>query len=333
MKKLICLILSAVLAVGLLCSCDRNVYPLSSTQIMMDTVVTVTIYDGDDDVLTGAMQLCKKYENLLSKTLQGSDVYKINHANGQPVTVDDDTAELLRIALEIAQKSDGAFDPTVLTLVELWDVNNATTAPNDADIQAALTSVGYQSILLDGNVVTAKNGAKLDLGGIAKGFIADKVTSYLKENGIKSAIINLGGNTVLVGQKNGGDFSVGVQKPFGKQDELCTTVMLHDKTAVTSGTYQRYFEQNGRIYHHIINPKTGYPTDNGLNAVTVVTNSSAVADGLSTACLILGIEKGKALAKQYGAELIFVDKDGKLTVTDGLVFENFGKDNILKLKE
>ena len=333
MKKLICLILSAVLAVGLLCSCDRNVYPLSSTQIMMDTVVTVTIYDGDDDVLTGAMQLCKKYENLLSKTLQGSDVYKINHANGQPVTVDDDTAELLRIALEIAQKSDGAFDPTVLTLVELWDVNNATTAPNDADIQAALTSVGYQSILLDGNVVTAKNGAKLDLGGIAKGFIADKVTAYLKENGIKSAIVNLGGNTVLVGQKNGGDFSVGVQKPFGKQDELCTTVMLHDKTAVTSGTYQRYFEQNGRIYHHIINPKTGYPTDNGLNAVTVVTNSSAVADGLSTACLILGIEKGKALAKQYGAELIFVDKDGKLTVTDGLVFENFGKDNILKLKE
>ena len=104
MKKLICLILSAVLAVGLLCSCDRNVYPLSSTQIMMDTVVTVTIYDGDDDVLTGAMQLCKKYENLLSKTLQGSDVYKITHANGQPVTVDDDTAELLRIALEIAQK-------------------------------------------------------------------------------------------------------------------------------------------------------------------------------------------------------------------------------------
>lgn len=333
MKKLICLILSAVLAVGLLCSCDRNVYPLSSTQIMMDTVVTVTIYDGDDDVLTGAMQLCKKYENLLSKTLQGSDVYKINHANGQPVTVDDDTAELLRIALEIAQKSDGAFDPTVLPLVELWDVNNATTAPNDADIQAALTSVGYQNILLDGNVVTAKNGAKLDLGGIAKGFIADKVTAYLKENGIKSAIVNLGGNTVLVGQKNGGDFSVGVQKPFGKQDELCTTVMLHDKTAVTSGTYQRYFEQNGRIYHHIIDPKTGYPTDNGLNAVTVVTNSSAVADGLSTACLILGVEKGKALAKEYSAELIFVDKDGKLTVTDGLVFDKNEKDNILKLKE
>jgi thiamine biosynthesis lipoprotein len=279
------------------------------------------------------MQLCKKYENLLSKTLQGSDVYKINHANGQPVTVDDDTAELLRIALEIAQKSDGAFDPTILTLVELWDVNNATTAPNDADIQAALTSVGYQNILLDGNVVTAKNGAKLDLGGIAKGFIADKVTAYLKENGIKSAIVNLGGNTVLVGQKNGGDFSVGVQKPFGKQDELCTTVILHDKTAVTSGTYQRYFEQNGRIYHHIIDPKTGYPTDNGLNAVTVVTNSSAVADGLSTACLILGVEKGKALAKEYGAELIFVDKDGKLTVTDGLVFDKNEKDNILKLKE
>ena len=333
MKKLICLILSAVLAVSLLCSCSRNVYPLSSTQIMMDTVVSVTIYDGDDDVLTGAMQLCKRYENLLSKTVPGSDVYKINHANGRPVTVSDDTAELLSIALDISKKSGGAFDPTVLPLVELWDVNNATAAPDDAKVKAALELVGYQNILLDGNVVTVKNGAGLDLGGIAKGFIADKLTAYLKENGIKSAIINLGGNTVLVGQKNGGDFSVGVQKPFGKQNELCATVMLRDKTAVTSGTYQRYFEQNGRLYHHIIDPKTGYPTDNGLDAVTVVTDSSAVADGLSTACLILGVEQGKALAKIYGAELIFVDKNGKLTVTDGLVFDKNGKENILKLKE
>lgn len=333
MKKLICLILSAVLVLGLLCSCSRNVYPLSSTQIMMDTVVSVTIYDGDDGVLTGAMQLCKRYENLLSKTVPGSDVYKINHANGRPVTVADDTAELLSIALDISEKSGGAFDPTVLPLVELWDVNNATAAPDDAKVKAALESVGYQNILLDGNVVTVKNGAGLDLGGIAKGFIADKLTAYLKESGIKSAIINLGGNTVLVGGKNGGDFSVGVQKPFGKQNELCATVMLRDKTAVTSGTYQRYFEQNGRLYHHIIDPKTGYPTDNGLDAVTVVTDSSAVADGLSTACLILGLEKGKALAKTYGAELIFVDKNGKLTVTDGLVFDNNEKDNILKLKE
>lgn len=300
---------------------------------MMDTAVSVTIYDGDDDVLTGAMQLCKKYENLLSKTVEGSDVYKINHANGQPVTVSSDTAELLSIALDISGKSDGAFDPTVLPLVELWDVNNATTAPNNTNIQAALTTVGYKHIQLEGNVVTVENGAGLDLGGIAKGYIADKVAAYLKEKGVKSAIINLGGNTVLVGGKNGGDFSVGVQKPFGKQNELCATVMLSDKTAVTSGTYQRYFEQNGKLYHHIIDPKTGYPTDNDLTAVTVVTDSSAVADGLSTACLILGVEKGKALAQQYGAELIFVDKNGKLTVTDGLIFDTDEKENILKLKE
>ena len=136
-----------------------------------------------------------------------------------------------------------------------------------------------------------------------------------------------------MGGKNGGDFSVGVQKPFGKQNELCATVMLSDKTAVTSGTYQRYFEQDGRIYHHIIDPKTGLPADNGLTAVTVVTDSSAIADGLSTACLILGIEKGKALAKDFGAELIFVDENGKLTLTDGLVFDPNEKENILKLKE
>ncbi len=317
MKKYICLTLVLCFALLSLCSCSRNVYPLSSTQIMMDTVVTVTIYDGNDDILTGAMQLCKKYENLFSKTIQSSDVYKINHSDGQAVTVSDETVELLNIALQISEKSDGAFDPTVLPLVELWDITNSTSTPNNADILKAVSLVGYKNILTNGNTVTAKNGAKLDLGGIAKGFIADKVTDYLKSQGVKSAIVNLGGNTVLLGQKQGKDFSVGVQKPFGKQNELCATVMLSDKTAVTSGTYQRYFEQDGRIYHHIIDPKTGHPTDNGLTAVTVVTDSSAVADGLSTACLILGVEKGKELAKEYGAELIFVTDNGELILTDG----------------
>lgn len=333
MKKIISLTLVLCFVLLNLCSCSRNVYPLSSTQIMMDTVVTVTIYDGNDDILTGAMQLCRKYENLFSKTIQSSDVYKINHSDGQAVTVSAETVELLNIALQISEKSDGAFDPTVLPLVELWDVTNATSAPDNADIQRAVSLVNYKNILIDGNTVTAKNGVRLDLGGIAKGFIADKVTDYLKQKGVKSAIVNLGGNTVLLGQKQGKDFSVGVQKPFGKQNELCATVMLSNKTAVTSGTYQRYFEQDGRIYHHIIDPKTGHPTDNGLTAVTVVTDSSAVADGLSTACLILGIEKGKALAKEYGAELIFVDENGKLTVTDGLMFDQNEKGNILKLKE
>ncbi len=332
MKKYISLILCLVFTVSLLCSCSRNVYPLSSTQLMMDTVVTVTIYDGDDDVLNGAMKLCKNYEKLLSKTVEDSDVYKINNSDGKPVTVQNDTAELLALALDIAESSNGAFDPTVLPLVELWDVTNADTVPNADDIETALKSVGYENILLSGNTVTVKNGARLDLGGIAKGFIADKLKLYLKENGVNSAIINLGGNTLLIGNKNGQAFSVGIQKPFGKQNELCATLDLIDKTAVTSGIYQRYFEQDGKVYHHIIDPSTGYPTDNGLTAVTVVTDSSSLADGLSTACLILGVEKGTALAKQYGAELIFVDSDGQLHLTDGLELAAQNKDSVICLK-
>lgn len=332
MKKIISSILTACFIVLCFCSCSRNVYPLSSTQIMMDTVVTVTIYNGNDSALSGAMKLCKSYENLLSKTVADSDVYKINHSNGQPIKVSDDTAELLKIALDIAEQSNGAFDPTVLPLVELWGVTNAKNVPNDAEIQTALQSVGYKSVVLDGNTVTMKNGAQLDLGGIAKGFIADKLKGYLLENGVTSAIINLGGNTLLVGNKNGRDFSVGVQKPFGKNGELCATVMMSDKTAVTSGVYQRYFEQDGKIYHHIIDPKKGYPTDNGIYAVTVITDSSTVADGLSTACLILGVEKGKALAQRYGAELIFVDENGEIILTEGLASKVEEKGIVINLK-
>ena len=332
MKKYVSLLLVLCVVLLSFCSCSRNVYPLSSTQIMMDTVVTIRLYDGNDDVLSGAINLCKRYENLLSRTVEDSDIYKINHSNGQPVEVSDDTAELLRTALDIAEKSNGAFDPTVLPLVELWDVTNSKTVPPITDIQTALQSVGYKSVVLNGNTVTLKNGARLDLGGIAKGFIADKLKIYLKENGVKSAIINLGGNTLLVGDKNGNDFSVGVQKPFGKQNELSATVYISDKTAVTSGVYQRYFEQDGKIYHHIIDPKTGHPTDNGISAVTVLTDSSTIADGLSTACLILGIEKGTELAKQYGAELIFIDESGKITLTNGLNRESDNQDIIINFK-
>ena len=331
MKKLVSLILLLIFVLLSFCSCDRNVYPLSSTQIMMDTVVTITIYDGDD-VLSGAMKLCKKYENLLSRTVEESDIYKINTSNGNPVEVSSETVELLSLALDIAKNSNGAFDPTVLPLVEVWDVMNAKKAPESSKITEAMKSVGFENIEINGNLVTAKNGARLDLGGIAKGFIADKLKVYLKENKVKSAIINLGGNTLLVGDKNGKNFSVGVQKPFGKQDELCGIVKMQDKTAVTSGVYQRYFEEDGQIYHHIIDTQTGYPTDNGLYAVTVLTDSSSIADGLSTACLVLGIEKGTELAKKYNAELIFVDKDGKLILTNGLTQTMQNKDTIITFK-
>lgn len=299
--------------------CDKNVYPISATEFMLDTVITVTVYDGDGNALRGALELCKQYENLLSKTVKTSDIYKINHSGGMPTEVNPETVELLNTALNIAAKSNGAFDPTVLPLVTLWDVQNRTFPPCVADIKDKLNYVNYNNIIISQNTVTAQGGAQLDLGGIAKGFIADRIKEYLKVNGITSGVINLGGNTLLIGNKNGSDFTVGLQKPFGKNGELSATLELTDKTAVTSGIYQRYFEADGKIYHHIIDPYTGYPCDNGIASVTVITESSCIADGLSTACLNLGIEKGIELAKQYGAELIYITASGELILTDGLI--------------
>jgi thiamine biosynthesis lipoprotein len=285
---------------------------------MLDTVITITIYDGDPDALNGAITLCKNYENLLSKTVQSSDVYKINHSNDTPTDVSPDTAELLKTALDIAKTSNGAFDPTILPLVEIWDVRNRTAPPSETEIKDSLDYVNHRNVIINGTAVTVKENAKIDLGGIAKGFIADKVKQYLMSKGVTSAVINLGGNTLLIGSKQGQNFSVGLQKPFGKNGELSAVLNLTDKTVVTSGIYQRYFKFDNKIYHHIIDPKTGYPCDNEITSVTVITDSSTVADGLSTACLNLGIDKGIKLAKQYNAELIFIDTNGNLILTDGL---------------
>ena len=317
MKKSL-LILLCFLIGNCFIGCKQNVYPISKTEFMLDTVITITIYDGDPDALNGAITLCKNYENLLSKTVQSSDVYKINHSNDTPTDVSPDTAELLKTALDIAKTSNGAFDPTILPLVEIWDVRNRIVPPEEAEIKDSLDYVNRRNVIINGTTVTVKENAKIDLGGIAKGFIADKVKQYLKSKGVTSAVINLGGNTLLIGSKQGQNFSVGLQKPFGKNGELSAVLNLTDKTVVTSGIYQRYFKFENKIYHHIIDPKTGYPSDNEITSVTVVTDSSTVADGLSTACLNLGVDEGTKLAKQYNAELIFIDTNGNLTLTDGL---------------
>ncbi len=329
--KLCFTVLLCILLLTPFFGCQSNIYPITETEFMLDTVITITIYDGSPKALNGAIKLCREYEALLSKTAPTSDVYKINTSGGTAVPVSSATAELLNIALNICEKSGGAFDPTVFPLVELWDMKNRTVPPTDKQIKELLAYVSYNNIKITDNTVTVGGNTKIDLGGIAKGFIADKIKEYLVASGIQSAVINLGGNTLLIGNKDGDDFTVGLQKPFAKNGELSAILKLTDKTAVTSGTYQRYFESEGKIYHHIIDPATGYPADNGLISVTVVADSSSVADGLSTACLNLGIEKGTALAEKYGAELIFIDTDGNLTTTDGLTKTHSGSEIIIEL--
>lgn len=285
---------------------------------MMDTVVTVTLYDGGKDTLNGVLDLCSGYEKMFSRTVEESDISRINKSNGEPVTVSDETAGLIKLSLAISEKSEGAFDITVTPLTELWNVNERTAVPKDEEIASALKYVGHKNVSVDGTTVTVKNGAKLDLGGIAKGYIADKAYDYLKSHGIKNAVINLGGNVKVLGDGKKGGYTVGIQKPFAENGTAELTVKLSDKTAVTSGIYERFFEADGKIWHHVLDPSTGYPADNGIASVTVIAESSAIADGLSTACLVLGREKGIALAESCGAELIMIFRDGTHFVTDGI---------------
>lgn len=299
---------------------------------MMTTVVTVTIYGGSDEILDGAMELCEHYENLFSRTIDDSDVSNINLSGGSPVAVSHDTAELINESLEISRDSGGAFDITVLPLSELWDVEHNTAPPDDGLIAEAMSKVGFDQITVENDTVTLKAGASVDLGGIAKGYIADKVRDYLKENGVKSAIINLGGNVVLIGDNNGDQYTVGIQKPFGKSGEAAASLKLSDKTAVTSGIYERYFRVGDEIYHHIIDPATGRPASSDVASVTVICESSAVADGLSTACLCLGAEKSAALLKSYGAEAVFISRSGELSLTDGLKIDKSGDLPEIKFK-
>lgn len=319
MKRFSLIFLSLLLIFGNGCKQKEN--KLSSTQVMMDTVITITVWDSDTETLNGAIELCRHYEQLLSRTIESSDVASINR--GGTVTVSPETAELIKLSQEMAEKSQGAFDITVLPLVELWDINNATAPPEQTKISEVLGSVNYRHLKLDGTTVTA-NGARIDLGGIAKGYITDKVREYLKSKDVKRAIINLGGNVCVLGTNGGKDYSVGIQKPFGLHGESAVILKLSDKTAVTSGVYERYFECENKIYHHILNPETGYPAETGIQSVTVIADNSALADCLSTTCLILGVDKGMKLAETFGAETVFLMDNGQVMISSKLHLDTNG---------
>ena len=312
---LLCLLLST------LCGCSVTTKePLSKTGFHFDTVITITLYNTkDEELLDTCFDYCKDFENLVSRTIKNSDVAKINLANGQPVKVSDTTITLLQKGIEFGEQTDGAFDITIAPLMELWDIkNNPGIVPSEADITDALSHVNYENILIEGNTVTLTDKlAAIDLGGIAKGYMADQLKEYLLSEGVTSAIINLGGNVLTIGEKpDGTSFNIGIQKPFDKQNATITSVQVKDSSVVTSGSYERYFKVDDVIYHHILNTETGYPCDNGLLGVTILSEKSIDGDALSTACFALGLQNGKHLIESFdGIDAIFVTNDYKIIDT------------------
>lgn len=292
--------------------------PLSKTGFYFDTVITVTLYSSTDEaLLDSCLELADFYEKLLSRTQEGSDIYRINHSDGAPVEVSPETTELLSIALEYAELTDGAVDPTIGSVSELWDFHEEgeQIPPTDDDIRTALSHVNYKNVKLSGNTVTLSDvAAVLDLGFIAKGYIADRMKEYLLSKGVTSALINLGGNVLTIGSKpDGSAFTIGIQKPFADTGTPATTVSVRDTSVVSSGVYERCFEYDGKLYHHILDTTTGYPVENDLLAVSILSESSTVGDALSTTCLALGYDGAHALIDTLeGVEAIFITSDGEI---------------------
>lgn len=323
-KKAQSLLLVFCLITGLLSLTGcRNANGVTEQGFYLDTVISITLYSNDaKEQIDACFDIAKKYEGYFSNTIASSDISKINASNGTPVTVHEETAELLKKGIYYSQLSGGKFDITVGNLSDLWDFdNNQGEIPSQEDIQNALATVDYTKLQVDNTTVTYTGDGSIDLGGIAKGYIADQIKAYLLEQGITEGLINLGGNVLCVGPKQDGTptYNVGLQKPFSEDGSVIASVKITDQSVVTSGTYQRYFEVDSKIYHHLLDLTTGYPIDNGLNAVTIITDSSVDADALSTTVFAMGLEDGTTFVESLdGVEAIFITTDNTISYTSGI---------------
>lgn len=302
--------------------------PVSENQFLLNTVCTITVYDMKkaeaQEAIDKAFETCKKYENMLSKTVKDSDVYKINHAGGKPVQVRSETLAVIKKGISFGKLSGGMFDITIGAVSDLWDfTGDHPKVPEKNTLSSAVKTVDYKQIKINGNKVRLENPrAQLDLGGIAKGYIADRVTEVLEADDVEKAIINLGGNIVTIGEKAEGEpWTIGIERPYSDRTEILGSVGVADGTIVTSGVYERYFKENGTLYHHVLNPKTGYPVENNLDAVTIKgeKGQSVDCDALGTICLMLGTEKSmKLLEDMDGIQAAFIDKSDKIVEVKGL---------------
>ena len=284
-----------------------------------DTVVSLTLWGAPEGLMDEIWSACARYEQLLSKTISGSDVSRINNAMGQSVTVDPETWEILRKAKEISAKTGGAFSITIAPVTALWSFTDTVSnmVPTDEARIKMLTLVDDQQIQLgENNTVTLPAGMEIDLGGIAKGYIADKVAEIIRGKAY-AGIVSLGGNVYTVGKKpDGSAFSVGIKDPLNPAASKAI-IYTGDCTVVTSGTYERGFSFGGVRFHHILDPKTGWPSQSDLISATFVMDSSMTADALATACIVIGSEQSLALAKELGLDAMFIDKDGQVLFTEG----------------
>ncbi len=300
--------------------------PFVRSNFLLGTTVDIILYDSKDTkAMEEAFDRIREIENKMTINVEGpSEIIALNEASGSHgVKVSPDTFFVLEKGLYYSELTEGKFDLTVGPIVKLWNIGTENAAvPNRQDLDKAMKLIDYNKLHLnsdDNEAFLNVEDMKVDLGAIAKGYAADEVGAVLKRRGIKSAIINLGGNILTIGENtNGEPFKIGVQNPFNHRGDYLGILNVKDKTVVTSGIYEKNFEHEGIVYHHILDPETGYPVDNNLAGVSIITSKSIDGDGLSTSAFLLGLEEGMKLIDNIpDTEAIFITKDKKIYLTEG----------------
>lgn len=301
---------------------------LAQTFYIYDTVVNIKIFGNNaaqknmDDI----QQMLERIDILLSRTKEGGEVYAINQAAGkEAVVVSEDTMEVVKLSVKYAEEMGGLFDPTIGPLVDLWDIGSeGAHVPPQADIEAAKALTNYKDIIIDeavSSVKLAKEGMILDLGAIGKGYAADRIADYLKEQGLDSAMINLGGSSIIaLGNKPGGTpWNIGLQDPDQSRGTQLGTIKISDEVIDASGVYERFFIEEGVRYHHILDPRTGYPSQNGVKSLTIMSPTATDADALSTGVFLMGLTKGlKYFESLPDIEAFFIMEDNQIYATSGI---------------
>ena len=300
------------------CSAESSPEPVQGTFFAMDTMMDFTIY-GESGLIDQSESLIASLESLVSVTDTGSELYAINQTGSGTLT--GKASSLMEQALEICRRTDGALDLSIYPIVRAWGFTTGSyQVPDEAEIQALLPLVDYRKIQYDAadGDVTLPEGMEIDLGSVAKGYAGQLVAQMLWEHGVQSALLNLGGNVQTVGAKpDGSPWQIGIKDPQG--EDAMMVLSVEDQAVVTSGGYERYFEQDGQTYWHIMDPSTGHPADSGLISVTIVGDEGVVCDGLSTALFVMGLEKAADLwAQSCDFEAVFVTASGEVYITEGL---------------
>ena len=317
-KRLVFLIIIGLSSLFLIAGCrgdsGDDIPSVEDNSFMMNTLIQMRAHGENAELaVEESMDRIREIEYLMSRTLEDSEIYQINNNPQQFIEINDESKKVLEKSIYYAELSSGKFNPTIGSIVDLWGIGtDKARVPSQEEVAEALEYVDYNYLEIEENRArVTKEGVKLDLGAIAKGYAADEVREIIKKHDVPSAFVNIGGNVLVVGNNvDDSKWRIGIQDPRRGRGNVMAIVESRDQTIVTSGNYERYFEEDGEIYHHIFDPESGYPARTGLLSVTIITESSLDADALSTIVFVKGLEEGIRFIENIpDAEAMFITEE------------------------